>query len=62
MQPQIIHIWLRVCISRWKLEGGGGMLRHKPSPFKVLSSEMYQAKSGLIRKLFIKGNGAEIFS
>jgi hypothetical protein len=32
------------------------------SILKVLSSEMDQAKSGLTRKLFIKGRGAEIFS
>jgi hypothetical protein len=28
----------------------------------VLSSEMDQAKRGLIRKVFIKGRGAEVFS
>ncbi len=29
---------------------------------KVLSREMDHAKSGLIRKLFMKGRGGEIFS
>jgi hypothetical protein len=32
------------------------------SILKVLSTEMDEAKSGLTRKLFIKGRGAEIFS
>jgi hypothetical protein len=32
------------------------------SLIKVLSSEIDQAKGGLIRQLFIEGRGAEIFS
>jgi hypothetical protein len=35
--------------------------QNKNITLKVLSSEMDQAKSGIIRKLFIKGRGAENF-
>ncbi len=59
-QRYIFHPFFAFCHHFAQMVGPA--MREIFLTFLDLSSEMDQAKSGLTRKLFIKGRGAEIFS